>query len=341
MGKLLYDIAKYAREHDWIMRIFDWIADHPRWFLFFFLVLLITLFLTLRSWYRRAKERLVNYIDLRTTPSVIQPIASIHIEDYLTRIPKKTEPVPTIDNSFWTVGENHKELKTYFQYLEASSIQANAVASEAYSEFESRYLVLRNNQKQLLRRIFHAQTYINPYLTGLRQLNLSIENLPSQLEISVPEKPDVLKPSDISKKYGLLINQAATVAGKILAQNGVNSTNIFAAAVILMGSILHGQANVSKLKRASEDAYGSVSNYLKELSLSLTQLALLDESHIVSTSQKLKQAESNIITLIEKVKAIPVNVDGLSGLSEGERQSISQLYLLVLTLNGLTQKRIV
>lgn len=305
------------------------------------------------SWIAKKKEGLTSVTTraskdetthtLEVEPKLIEPLTVFDSVTYKKVLSTPPARVPNINNSFWTTGENHKALSDYFQSLNIYSYDIETTANKAAKAFKIRHAQVIDQQKQLLLRIYAAQKYIVSFTEELSSIDLSIKQLPPHLEIKVQSSPKLLTPSEVSKKYRLIPSQASGVAGKYIVQNGkVNSSNLAVAVMILAGSILHGQSNVSKMKRAAEEEYGILYNYSLKLKTWLDELILLDNSHNVETSHSLKQAETYLIELVEKVKAISEQgKDSLEQLTAEEKECVTNLYLLLLQANRLTQKNIV
>lgn len=279
---------------------------------------------------KKAKKTKVTKSELKEPPKLIHPIEHSPQSFDLSTYVEIVSPLPVTKDSLLSIGQDEGILKNYADELEQHRFKAEKAATLAINRFDIDHKQLINQQLQIYRRIYQSRKLIERF-KELNESTSSLKNLPEVFQVTIPRKPSYPTPDELRRKYSLPPSSTVgNVLGKVATARGANPTlKLTLAAIIAAGLIIKGRSNNSKMKRVLEDARGSISNYCVSLK---TTVALLDITHpeLVSVSNKLKQCETELISMIDKIGSIDPKIKKLDQVEPETREKLYHFHILLL-----------
>jgi hypothetical protein len=311
------------------------------WAIFIFLIwLVVTIYNKGKKLVNKIGTNVSNHISIRELPTVINPIQTSLNSFNTAPLVAVDKSFPYLEESWLSMGRDHDKLKSYASELDSHRIKAEQAAKNAIAKFENDNKLLIDQQRQIFRRAFQAKSLITKF-KDIKNVNPNLSRLTKSLQVKMPAIPEYITPEKLEKKYGLLPSNTGHALGRLVSTNGglTNSGNLIGLAIAAAALAVRAKSQISKLTRVLESAKGDISTYSISLN---TTVSLLAKSHeeIVKVSAQLKEAEKELISIIEKVKTIPNNILQLNQLDEEMKDRVLSLYFLILQSDQVGNQKI-
>ena len=276
---------------------------------------------------------------IKEPPTIIHPIVPSPETFELSPYTEITEPLPTTEDSWLTINRDGNLLRQYATALDTHWQKANNAVNQVIRKFENDHAHLINQQLQIYRRIYRSRKLLARF-KELRGNKLSAKDIPDLFQVTIPPKPSYPTVQDLQRKYSVQPAAVSNALSKIIMTRDVSSPQkLVVAAIVGAAAAIKAKSNNSKLKRVLEISRGNISHYCMSLK---TTVKILEETHpyLVATSGKLKQCETELIAMIDKMGAIDRKITKLDQVEPDIREYLRIFHLLLLKAEQHSKRRL-